>query len=156
MSKMANAFPLDQSSFKWHHFNKMKKLILITLLISFNTHAENSRSPAVLDGSCNLDIPTTITTVIDGKHVVTEKPIAQVQKEQCSEVRKCMNSALDGEMEELKSLEAVACNNTLNAVTTKTPGNIIDKNYDGKRKAKAESEPEDVIKAKPDTKATVR
>ncbi len=137
-------------------FYKMKKFILITLLISFHTHAENSRSPAVLDGSCNLDIATTVTTVVDGKQVVKEKPIAQVQKEQCIEVRKCMNSALDGEMEELKSLEAVACSNTLNPVTTKTPGNIIDKNYDGKRKAKAESEPESVTPTKPETKATVR
>lgn len=134
----------------------MKKFILLTLLISFNTHAENSRSPAVLDGSCNLDIATTVTSVVDGKQVVTEKPISQVQKEQCVEVRKCMNSAGDGEIEELKSLEAVACSNTLNAVTTKTPGNIIDKNYDGKRKAKAESEPEDATPTKPETKATVR
>lgn len=105
-------------------------------MFSFNSFAENSRSPAVLDGSCNLNIPTTYTVLENGKEVVKEKAIEDVQKEQCKEVRKCMNSAMEEEMDELKSLEAVACNNTLTAVTTKTPGPVVDKNFDGKRKAK--------------------
>lgn len=105
-------------------------------MFSFNSFAENSRSPAVLDGSCNLDIATTYKVVEGGKEVVKEKTIEEVQKEQCKEVKKCMFSAMEEEMDELKSLEAVACSNTLTAVTTKTPGAVIDKNFDGKRKAK--------------------
>ena len=105
-------------------------------MVSFNSFAENSRSPAVLDGSCNLDIATTYKIVVEGKEVTKEKSIEEVQKEQCLVVRKCMFSAMEEEMDELKSLEAVACSNTLRAVTTKTPGAVIDKNFDGKRKAK--------------------
>lgn len=114
----------------------IKSLLIFTFMFSFNSFAENSRSPAVLDGSCNLDIATTFTVMENGKEVVKEKSIEDVQKEQCKEVKKCMFSAMEEEMDELKSLEAVACNNVLNAVTTKTPGAIIDKNFDGKRKAK--------------------
>ena len=113
-----------------------KKLFIFTFLFSFNTSAENSRSPAVLDGSCNLDIETTYKVMVRGKEVTREKKIEDVQKEQCIVVRKCMYSAMEDEMEELKSLEAVACNNKLTAVTTKTPGAVIDKNFDGKRKPK--------------------
>ena len=113
-----------------------KKLFIFTFIVSFNSFAENSRSPAVLDGSCNLDIATTYKIVIEGKEVTKEKSIEEVQKEQCLVVKKCMFSAMEEEMDELKSLEAVACSNTLRAVTTKTPGAVIDKNFDGKRKAK--------------------
>lgn len=120
----------------------MKKLFSLTLFFSLQAFGENSRSPAVLDGSCNLDIPTTYTVVLDGKEVTKEKSVEEVQKEQCKEVRKCMNSAPDEEMDELKSLEAVACSNTLTAITTKTPGPIVDKNFDGKRKAKPLSQEE--------------
>ncbi len=80
--------------------------------------------------------------IVNGKESVIDRPIEDVLKDQCKEVKKCMNSAEDEEMEELKSLEAVACNNTLNAVTTKTPGMAVDKNFDGKRKAKPAAEPE--------------
>jgi hypothetical protein len=114
----------------------MKSFLIFTFILSFNAFAENSRSPAVLDGSCNLDIATTYKVIEAGKEVVKEKSIEEVQKEQCKEVRKCMFSAMEEEMEELKSLEAIACNNTLTAVTTRTPGIVIDKNFDGKRKAK--------------------
>ncbi len=114
----------------------MKSFLIFTFILSFNAIAENSRSPAVLDGSCNLDIATTYKVIEAGKEVVKEKTIEEVQKEQCKEVRKCMFSAMEEEMEELKSLEAVACNNTLTAVTTRTPGVVVDKNFDGKRKAK--------------------
>lgn len=114
----------------------MKSFLIFTFILSFNAFAENSRSPAVLDGSCNLDITTTYKVIEAGKEVVKEKTIEEVQKEQCKEVRKCMFSAMEEEMEELKSLEAVACNNTLTAVTTRTPGVVVDKNFDGKRKAK--------------------
>lgn len=120
-------------------------------MISFNSFAENSRSPAVLDGSCNLNIPTTFSVLINGKSVVKEKSIEQVQKEQCQEVKKCMNSAMEEEMEELKSLEAVACSNTLTAVTTKTPGPVIDKNFDGKRNAKPVEEAPTTAPIKPTT-----
>lgn len=105
-------------------------------MFSFNSFAENSRSPAVLDGSCNLDIATTFKVLENGIEVVKEKTIEEVQKEQCKEVKKCMFSAMEEEMDELKSLEAVACSNTLTAITTKTPGVVVDKNFDGKRKAK--------------------
>lgn len=105
-------------------------------MFSFNSFAENSRSPAVLDGSCNLDIATTYKVMEAGIEVVKEKTIEEVQKEQCKEVKKCMFSAMEEEMDELKSLEAVACSNTLTAITTKTPGAVIDKNFDGRRKAK--------------------
>ena len=113
-----------------------KKLLIFTFIITFNSFAENSRSPAVLDGSCNLDIATTYSVMEAGKEVTKDKSIEEVQKEQCLVVRKCMFSADEDEMDELKSLEAVACSNTLRAVTTKTPGVVIDKNFNGKRKAK--------------------
>ena len=110
---------------------------LTTLTIAM---AENSRSPAVLDPNCNLDIPTTQTVMIDGKSVVIEKSPEQVQKEQCKEIRECIASADDEDLAELKSLEDVACNAKLTVVNTKTPAMVIDKNFDGKRKAKEEVE----------------
>lgn len=120
----------------------MKVLLLLPFIFSLSAFAEPSRSPAVLDGSCNLNIPTSMKIMVNGKESVIDRPIEDVLKDQCKEVKKCMNSAEDDEMEELKSLEAVACNNTLNAVTTKTPGVRVDKNFDGKRKAKPITEPE--------------
>lgn len=90
--------------------------------------------------------------VVNGKENIIERPIEDVLKDQCKEVKKCMNSAEEEEMEELKSLEAVACKNTLNAVTTKTPSMPVDKNFDGKRKAKPITEPEIIAPgAKPET-----
>ena len=135
---------------------EMNKFLLFTFILSFSAHAENSRSPAVLDGSCNLDIPTTYKVVINGKEVVKEKDAMEVQKEQCKEVKKCMNSAEEEEMEELKSLEAVACSNTLSAVTTKTPGPVVDKNFDGKRKAKPNTELENTRPEAPKTETVTR
>jgi hypothetical protein len=121
----------------------MKRLILLTFILSFNSYAENSRSPAVLDGSCNLNIPLTTKSIIDGKEIVKDREIQDVLKEQCKEVRKCMNSAGDDEIDDLKKLEAVACNNSLSAVTTKTPGAVIkDENFDGNRRAKNKDDSE--------------
>ncbi len=133
----------------------MKKIILFTFVISFNSFAENSRKPAVLDGTCNLNIPTTITTIVNGKEIVTDRSIEDVLKDQCIEVKKCMYSADDLEMDDLKSLEAVACNNNMSAVTTKTPGPVVEnKNFDGKRKAKIITEPEIKV-LKTDTPTTL-
>lgn len=113
-----------------------KGLLILTFIFSFKSFAENSRSPAVLDGSCNLNIGTTYTVIEAGKEIVKEKGIKEIQEEQCKEVRKCMFSAMEEEMDELKSLEAVVCSNTLTPVTTKTPSADVDKNFNGKRKAK--------------------
>lgn len=104
-----------------------------------SAHAANSRAPAVLDGTCNTNVPTTVTVVVNGKEVVSERAVSDILKDQCVAVKKCMYSADDEAMEELKSLEAVACHSNMSAVTTKTPGQDVDKNYDGQRKAKFES-----------------
>jgi hypothetical protein len=118
----------------------MKKLtLLITFIIATSTFAENSRSPAVLDGTCNTDVPTSVTTIVNGKEISTERAVSDILKDQCKAVKKCMFSANEEDMDELKSLEAVACNNNMNAVTTKTPGSTIDKNFNGRRKAKFDS-----------------
>lgn len=118
-------------------FMKMKTfLTTFTFILALSAQAENSRSPAVLDGTCNTDVPTSITAIINGKEVVSERPVADILKDQCKAVKKCMFSANEEDMDELKSLEAVACNNNMSAVTTKTPGNVVEKNFDGKRKAK--------------------
>lgn len=115
----------------------MKKfLTLLIFILSINGHAENSRSPAVLDGTCNTNVETTFIKIVDGKEISLERPVADILKDQCMAVKKCMFSSNDEDMDELKSLEAVACNNNMNAVTTKTPGTVIEKNFDGKRKAK--------------------
>ena len=114
----------------------MKKLLVLTFLFSFSALAENSRAPAVI-GPCDLNIPTTFSIVVDGKVIIKEKPIAQVQKELCKEAKKCMASADDSEMPELKKIEAIACNNSLpTSVTTNTPSVVVDKNFDGQRDSK--------------------
>jgi hypothetical protein len=114
----------------------MNKSILLLFILSFSVRAENFRAPAVLDNSCNLNIPTQLVSIVNGKEVITEKEASQVQKEQCKEIRKCMASAEDEEMQELKSLEGVACNAKLTAVNTRTPAIVPDKNFDGNRTAK--------------------
>ena len=118
----------------------MKKIytFIFTVLLS-NAYAENSRSPAVLPG-CNLPVSITYEKLINGKVKIFEKSVEEVQKEQCREVKNCMNSADDEDMPDLKRLESVACNNNLKPVTTKVPGNLIDKNFDGKREAKTSDE----------------
>ena len=137
---------------------KISLFILFAWLLNFalvnSAVAENSRSPAVLDPNCNLDIPTTQTVIIDGKSVVIEKSPEQVQKEQCKEIRECIASADDEDLAELKSLEDVACNANLKAVNTRTPSVVVDKNFDGKRKAKEEVESNDRPVAIPAAAAT--
>src|SRR5690606_27732772 len=99
--------------------------------------AENSRSPAVLDGSCNhLNIPLTKKEMVDGREILRNKTVQEFKEEQCIEVRKCMNSAPEEDMPELKNFEAVACNTSLKAISIKVPGIVTDKNFDGKREAK--------------------
>lgn len=121
-------------------FYKMKKIVLFSFIFSFNSFAENSRSPAVLESSCNLkNIPTTVTEIIDGKEIIKERSTEDVLKDRCKEVKKCMNSATDEEMVKL-SVEDVECNNKLSALTTKTPGLVVDKNFNGKRNAKPNTE----------------
>lgn len=117
--------------------NIMKNLLISSFFfLSFSVLAEPSRKPAVLDSSCNLDIPTHITTIVNGEEIVIEKTAAHVQKEQCLAIRKCMASAQEEELAELKSLEDVACSAKLTSVNTRTPAIAADKNFDGKRKAK--------------------
>lgn len=117
--------------------NIMKNLITCSFFfLSLSVHAEPSRKPAVLDSSCNLDIPTHITTISNGEEIVIEKTAAHVQKEQCSAIRKCMASAEEEELAELKSLADVACSAKLATINTRTPAIAPDKNFDGKRKAK--------------------
>lgn len=115
----------------------MKTIIALSFaLFCLGLYAGPSRAPAVLDNNCNLEIPTHSTTMVNGREVLTEKSAEQVQKEQCKEIRKCMASANDEDMPELKSLEDVACNAKLALVNTKTPTIVEDKNFDGKRVAK--------------------
>lgn len=117
----------------------MIKFLLFTFTTIFSSQAENFRAPAVLDGSCNLNIPTTITFYENGSEVVKEKDLEVLFKEQCQEVRKCMNSADDEEMLELKRLEEVACHHELKAITTSVPAIKKDtQGFDGKRTAKEE------------------
>lgn len=118
----------------------MKKLTaLLFIVFTLSAHAENWRAPAVMPG-CNLPVSITYEKTINGKVKIFEKSVEDVQKEQCREVKNCMNSADDEDMPDLKKLEAVACNNNLKPVTTKVPGNPIDKNFDGKREAKTSDE----------------
>ena len=121
----------------------------MTFLYTLTAQAENSRAPAVMDGTCNTDVPTTVSEMINGKEVVSERAVADILKDQCKAVKKCMYSANEEDMDELKSLEAVACNNNMNAVTTKTPGAVVDKNFDGKRKAKFDPSEKDVQSSRP-------
>lgn len=127
----------------------MKTLsFLILFLAPLLATAENSRAPAVLDPVCDLNIPTTMTIVQDGKSVEVDKSPEQVLKEQCKEIKECIASADDEDLPELKSLEEVACNAKLTAVNTRTPTIEADKHFDGKRKAK-ELEDKDLPKVIP-------
>ena len=85
-------------------------MILIHLfLFSTLTFAGPGRAPAVLDTSCDLDIPT------------KDIPLIRVHQEQCKRVHQCMNGAADDEMPNLKKLEALVCKGDLIPVTTTIP-----------------------------------
>ena len=92
-------------------------LILINLLylIHSTTFAQTgasgsiSRAPAVLDNSCDLNVAT------------DNKPLIEVHRDLCKKVRDCMGSAPDEDLAGLKKLEALACKNELNPVTTTIP-----------------------------------
>ena len=73
--------------------------------------------------------------------IVTERPIEVVQKEQCKKVNECMNEAEESEMANLKKLAAVACKGDITPVATaNSPKMESDNSFDGRRKAKAETE----------------
>jgi hypothetical protein len=86
-------------------------LIFINLfyLIFTVTFAGTSRVPAVLASNCDLNI------------TVTNRPIIEIQLEQCKRVHECMNSAADEEMPDLKKLEALLCKGDLQPVTISVP-----------------------------------
>ncbi len=109
---------------------------MLFTLISLNSWAEQNRQPAVLDTSCNFDIPTTTTEIINGLEVTKEKSVEVVSKELCRAVRDCMGSAPDERMAELKGREEAACSNKISAVTTRAPAVVSEPNYDGNRNAK--------------------
>jgi hypothetical protein len=118
----------------------MKKFLLLTFIISFNTMAGPSRAPAVEPKICNLNISTTTVEVVNGQSIEVEKPIKDAQAELCKAVKQCMYSADEDKMEGLKNLEAIACNNIpMKSVTIKNPSSIIDPSYNGKRDPKKDS-----------------
>ncbi len=123
-----------------------KSLFLIILLFSISALAEVGRSPAVLSGSCNLDIPTMVEIEVKGKKIKKDRSIQEVQEEQCQEVKKCLNSAGEDEVDDLKKLEEVACKNVIATITTQVPATVVDKNYDGKRDEKSPAELDKTIK----------
>lgn len=140
-------------------FYKMKKIQLLFIFISFNAFAEPSRAPAVLDTSCNFDIPTTITEIINGQKIVKERSVEAVQKELCRVVRDCMASApdkrIDKMKEELMGREVAACSNTIKAITTRVPAVEAESGYDGQRNAKPYSN-EKNRSLEPKTSTTVK
>lgn len=99
----------------------MKLVLLTTLLYSSLAWSSNSRAPAVLDGTCDLNIPLTEEKVVNGKKIQVDRDIKEILKEQCSRVRQCMFSAEDEAMPDLKKLEAVACKNEYKGVSIETP-----------------------------------
>ncbi len=108
----------------------MKSLLLLTLTLFQTTdhlRAENFRSPAVLDGTCQLEI-----------NLANFKNAEEAQKAHCKAVRQCMNSAPDEQMAMLKNLEAAACSNTLKVAAPKTPTLERDENFDGTRAPRRE------------------
>jgi hypothetical protein len=128
--------PSCPKEFEVAPFYKMKKILILFTFISLNSWAEPNRKPAVLDTSCNFDIPTSTTEIIDGLEVIKEKPVEVVSKELCKAVRDCMGSAPDERMAELKGREEAACSNKITAVTTRAPAVEADPNFDGNRNAK--------------------
>jgi hypothetical protein len=106
----------------------MKKLFCLIFFFSFTAFAENSRSPAVLDGSCNTDVPTTVSEMINGKEVVSERAVADILKDQCKAVKKCMYSANEEDMDELNDLvnELEETNFDTDVINIKEDGNNFD------------------------------
>jgi hypothetical protein len=118
----------------------MKKFILLTFLFSLSTtQAENSRAPAVLDGTCQLKVDLS-----------KFKNAEEAQIAHCKAVRQCMYSAPDEQMPMLKNLEAAACSNTLKVMAPQVPTLPKEPSFDGKRKAKPEFDKDgEIIDAKP-------
>jgi hypothetical protein len=111
-------------------------------LIHSVSYAGNSRSPAVLDSSCDLNIPS------------TNKPLMEIHLEQCKRVHQCMNSATDEEMPDLKKLETLVCKGDFLPVTTTVPSiqtNKAELNINTRQQKKLESE---VIQNNTSTQAT--
>ncbi len=131
--------PYCSKSYEVAPFYKMKKVFFIFTFISINAFAEPRRAPAVLDTSCNFDIPTTISVMINGQKVEQEKSVELVQKELCKAVRDCMGSAPDERMAELKGREEAACSNKITALTTRVPAVVNDEGFDGSRNAKPDT-----------------
>lgn len=90
-------------------------MTLFLILFSTLSFAGPSRAPAILDTSCDLDIP------------VKDIPLVQVHKEQCKRVHACMGSAADEDMPALKKLEALVCKGELIPVNTPVPKLEINK-----------------------------
>ena len=113
-------------------------------MVSSNVFAGTSRAPAVLDGSCDLTVSPRI------------KEIKAVLKEQCRKVRKCMNSADDTDMIELKNMEAISCNNNLKAITISPPAGKISSDFDGRREAKPNAETDTIVRPPTETSGTIK
>ena len=99
----------------------MKKLTLLTFLLSFTIQAENYRAPAVLDGTCQLKT--------ERKSFKSDE---EFQIARCKAVRQCMNSAEEEDMPNLKNLEAAECSYTLKVLPPQVPTLPKDPGYDGR------------------------
>ncbi|MBY0413961.1 MAG: hypothetical protein K2Q18_07340 [Bdellovibrionales bacterium] len=127
----------------------MKTAIALTFMLSLNLSAQEvfqvrlpvtkrGRAPAVMDGTCNVDQLTTKTVIINGQSVVQKRPIEEIKKKElCEEVKKCMYSADEDKMPELRALEDLSCNTEVTEVTPKVPSQAAEPGNDGARKPKA-------------------
>lgn len=97
------------------------KIVLITTLLYSSFAWSNSRSPAVLDGTCDLNIPLTEEKVVNEKTIQVERDVKEILKDQCDRVRQCMFSAEEEDMPELKKLEVVACQHEYKAISIDIP-----------------------------------
>lgn len=99
----------------------MKLVLATTLLYSTLAWSSNFRAPAVLDGTCDLNIPLTEEKIVNGKPTQVDRDVKEILKEQCARVRQCMFSAEEDDMPALKKLETVACEHEYKAISIDTP-----------------------------------
>lgn len=88
----------------------MRLTLLVLFIIPTLSFAQNSRSPAVLP-SCKIDLENAFEILHEAQDVLSDKLVEEFNRQECLEIRNCLASVDEEDLEKLQKIENFVCKN---------------------------------------------